>query len=163
MKTYYLLSLMLVSAFSVQAQTVLSSTSFELRKPVEEQQLLSAEHPENGDFYVFASDRNRIITFKYNSALFLRDSLSSVRPNSNFSNLVGYSFSDRTAYTYWASEDFTRIMGVGHNLENRAVSSTVFAYSYDKDTFVNAFSQDGSFYLVTVADEKDQLNISIFK
>lgn len=144
-------------------QTLLSSKKVELRKPAEKQQVFACADSLN-QFYVFASDKEKVTAFKYNPALFIRDSLSSGRPDGAFTFIAGSSISsDGNPFLYWASDDYSKIASVGYHFSRHSTVENSFRFSYDKETFLSSFSEQGVFYLTTVTDDEQKLNLYSFR
>ncbi|RZJ68467.1 MAG: hypothetical protein EOO50_01355 [Flavobacterium sp.] len=162
MKKILLFVFLLAIASPTHSQTLLSSRKLELKKPFDRQQLISFGDESDRNFYVVASDKEKTTAVKYNSALFVRDSISTKRPE-GFSNVSGYSVGpEGSPYVYWASDDFSKIAATGFDFGQHIGIEKQYAISYDKETFLNAFSYNGYFYILTVFDDEQKLKIYSF-
>jgi hypothetical protein len=165
MKKICLLLILLVSCICPSlSQTVLSAHKLELKKPWDSQQLLSATDPGSKQFFVFAADKEKVTVQKYNSAFFYRDSITMTRPERNYSFMAGYSFDQNANPTlYWASENFTKILSTSYNFNDHTTVPKAFAFSFDKETLLNSFTENGVFYILTLVDAEPKLILYAFK
>lgn len=146
-----------------RSQTLLSSHKLVLCKPFEKQHLVAAADPSGRHFFAFASDKEKTTALKYNTALFARDSIVVPRPGTDFEFIAGTSFdSSGMPFLYWASRDFSKLMSVGFDFGRHTFVEKTYSYSYEKETFLNAFDENGTFYLLTVLDEEQKLKLYIF-
>ncbi|RZJ73222.1 hypothetical protein [Flavobacterium sp.] len=132
----------------------------ELKKPYDKRQILASASPD-GNFYTFASDKNKAYCLRYNSALFFRDSLSMNVPDSD-AFAAGSSFDSGGAYLYWQSQNHDKLWVTGFDFQKRQSSKNAYTFSFEKETYLGSFSNDGIFYLLTVFDEEQKLKIRTF-
>ncbi len=157
----YLLILLLFCFGIGQGQTLVSSLKLELKKPFDKRQVFASPSPD-GTFYTFASDKSKVYCLKYNSALFFRDSLSMNVPDSDVF-LAGSSFdASGNVFSYWQSPTKDKLWVTGFDFQTRQTSKNSFSFSFEKETFLGSFSNDGNFYMLTVFDEEQKLKIRVF-
>lgn len=156
--------LVLLLAFVSYSQTILSSSELELKKPWDDQQLISTKDLKGNYFFVFAADKEKVIAQKYNAAFFLRDSLEIKRPEKKYSFMAGSSLDANSNPTvYWVSEDFTKILAVRYDFDSHASESKVFVFPLENETLLNSFSENGIFHILTLADDDAKLILYTFK
>jgi len=161
MKNLFLLLILLVAGVS-SGQALVASTSLELKKPWDRRQVFGAQNPD-GTFYSFAADKQHVTCLKYNSALFFRDSLKTKIPDDD-AIMSGASFgSDSRNHLYWTSPDFSKVFVVSFDFTNKSSTKTAFSFSFEKETFLGTFTDNGAFHFLTVDDEKQILRLRVFR
>lgn len=159
-KLFLFISFVFVQGF---AQTLVSTQQLELKKPWDKRQIACVSAVHGSTFYSFASDKQRIYALKYNQALFFRDSLSTTRPSKDVDYIAGTSFdSSGNPFVYWLSENRSKIVSTGFDFASRKSFEYPTSISFEKETFLNAFSAKGKFFLLTVSDEEQKLFLRCF-
>lgn len=144
-------------------QTLLTSTPLELNKSSNHHSILNAVNTNNNEIFVFASDKEKLTAIKYNSSIFFKDSLSIKRPDKDFS-LYGYSFNpEGTPEIYWTTSDLKKIKVTSFDLKNRTSSETSFELPLEKELILSSFSENNSFYIMTVSKTEDELKLYVFQ
>jgi len=160
MKTQ-LLAFLCALPIALSAQTIMHSLPLELERPSARQQLFLATDGTD-KAYVLASDNDRVYALAYNRALFFRDSLSTARPDRDYTSMSGYSTDAYGLTVYWAKPDFDKILACRYDFNTRTVSKSVSSIDYAKQTYLCSFSENGQFYIVTVADNAPLLSFYSF-
>ena len=161
----FLVVLLGLYCFSSFGQTILSSHYLNLKKPSAKQQFLTAVNTNNNQVFVFASDKETQTGYKYNSALFYKDSLSARRPDKDdYTTLSGYSFDDSgNPEIYWTSDDYKKILAVHFDFETNQVSNVTYTMDFSSEEITNSFSDNNIFYIVTSQKINSSLKIYMFR
>ncbi len=145
-------------------QTVLSSYPLELKKSRAYQQIINAENTKTHEVFVFGTDKENVTILKYNSALFLADTLVMSRPNLDYKILLGYSFDDNATPTlYWSSQDLKHILAVQYDLNAKTTVSLVYELPFLQEFILSQFQTDNGFYIISEKSTAQQLVLYIFK
>ncbi|MGK4566369.1 hypothetical protein [Flavobacterium sp. 3HN19-14] len=155
---FILIALFCVNGFG---QTILSSHYLKLNKPVSKQQFLTAVNKGNQQVFVFASDKENQTCYKYNSALFYKDSLSTLRPdNDEYASLSGFSFDKAgNPEIYWTSDDYKKILASHYDFESKKATSIPYTLDFNGEEITNSFSENNIFYVITLEKTKPLLKI----
>lgn len=146
------------------AQTLLIATDLELKKASSHHQALNAVNLNTNEVFVFASDKEQLTAFKYNSALFFKDSLSTKRPDNDFEQLSGYSFNaEGKPEIYWLDSDFKKLHAVSFDLQNRKTAEKTFEIPLEKEVVLSSFNENNAFYILSVLKTEDVLKLYIFQ
>lgn len=147
------------------AQTILSSRNIFLKKPASEQQFLAFTNTSNNSIVAIASDKEKIVASKYNSAVFFTDSIIIKKPEKKFKFIAGYNFNDDQNPTlYYATEDYKNIQGITIDFAAKTSANTFFTLpTIDKEIFLNSFTENNTFYILTATATKSELQLYIFQ
>lgn len=156
-----LFALFLLLPMGMWGQTVLHSFPLTLKKPADRQALLLATNDAKG-LYLLASDKERATVFSYNSAVFLRDSLSAERPDKKYAALAGYSCENNAFTVYWATDDLDKVLATRYDFQTRSVNTRLHTFDYGQQTLMASFTENGAFYVVTASDQKPELTFYRF-
>lgn len=146
----------------LSAQITLSSHHLELKKNSSYYEILTAANATNTQLAIIAADKETVTALNYNSAMFYTDSLSTTRPDSDYEFMAGYSYTNNNPTVYWADNDFKKIAAQHFNFETGIITQSLFEIPLDKERIVSTFSENDSFYLITLADKDDLLHFYIF-
>ena len=145
-------------------QVKLSSHHLSLKKPGDQQQILSALNSQTGEMTIFATDKEQVYSHKYNSALFLTDSLHMPRPEKSYTHMAGYSIAEEGyPELYWASDDLKQIMVTRYVYQNGLTSNQTFALAFEKEWALATFSTNNTFYILTKLGSQEKLKLYSFK
>lgn len=143
-------------------QTLLASHPLELKKAASYHQIINAVNNQN-QVFAFASDKEKLKVLKYSNALFFKDSLSVSRPDKSYDAMVGFSFEDNgNPYLYWSSEDYTKIQSQYFDFSNRTSSIASYQVSFKSEDILSAFSENNSFYILSLIQKEDKLKFYCF-
>lgn len=152
----------LLTSLASHSQTLLNSHSLELKKSSSYYQILNAVNNQD-QVFVFASDKENLKVLKYNKALFFTDSISVLRPEKDYEFMAGYSFEKNgNPYLYWASGDYSKIQSVYFDFEKNTASNTFHQISFKGETILNTFSENNSFYILSLPEKEPKLKLYVF-
>lgn len=145
-------------------QTLLTSIDLDLKKASFHHRTLTAVNSKNNEVFVFASDKDKLTAIKYNSFIFFKDSLSTNRPDTNFEQMSGYSFNEEgTPEIYWTENNFKKIKSISFDLKTRKTAENLFEIPFEKEHILSSFSENNSFYIMTVSKTEDELKLYVFQ
>lgn len=147
----------------LSAQTLLVSSPLELKKSSDFHQALNAVNEKTNDIYAFAADKERIHLLHYNSALFLRDTISINQPDKQYSSMIGYAFEENRPVLFLVSEDLKKIQQIGFDVKNKATSIKTSDFIPAAENFICSFTQGNTFYAITAPQKAQNLKLYIFK
>ncbi len=151
-----LVFVVLISVFNIiSAQTILNQYPIELKKSSSYFQIFNAENKEK-NYFAFITDKQKTTAVKYNSALFLSDSITISRPSNEYDFMAGVTFStDDSPNLYWSSKDYKRLQMIHFDFENHTTSYLTYVNDFERDKIVDAFVADNSLHIVSITpDEK---------
>jgi len=145
-------------------QTLLTSIDLDLKKASSNHRALHAVNANNNEVFVFASDKEKLTAIKYNSFIFFKDSLSINRPDKDFEQMAGYSFNEEgTPEIYWSETDFKKIKAISFDLKTRKTAENLFELPFEKELILSSFSENNSYYIMTVSKTEDELKLYVFQ
>ncbi|WP_131450766.1 hypothetical protein [Flavobacterium subsaxonicum] len=156
--------LLVVGCFNgLMAQVMVSAHYLDLKKSKAHHEALAAKEANNGQLVVFASDKNTLTALQYNRALFYKDSISTPRPDAAYEVMAGYSFNaDGNPQVYWANHDYSKITALSFNFATKAVATTAMRLPIQEETVLTTFSENNSYYILTLPKEGEKLHLYIF-
>jgi len=150
-------------SMAIFGQTLISSHPLQLRNSRNNHQLLNAVNSKN-QVFAFATDKEKLTALKYNQALFFSDSITTNRPDRDYELMVGYSFEDSgNPCLYWASRDFKKMHSISFDFENRTNKTENFQFTFPDESILNTFSENNSFYILTLPKKQDKLKIYVLR
>lgn len=157
-----LTALLIMGCFQgIVAQVLVSSQNLELKKSSNYNEIFAAKEAKDQELVVFAADKKTLTALHYNSALFYKDSLVTQRPDAPYALMAGYSYNDNGTQVYWASEDYTKIKTLNFNFNTRAITSSTMEIALQDDFILSTFSENNSFYILSLPEKGDKLNLYI--
>ena len=117
MKNIFFISFSLISMISL-GQIKLTSFQVELKRGVENHQMINFVDDKTNEIYTFVSDKETVTGIKFNSAVLVSNSLSTSKPF-NYQNIIGYSFSkNNTPVLHWITEDNKKIKSIEYDFSS---------------------------------------------
>jgi hypothetical protein len=146
------------------SQTILNSFPLDLKKLNGTEEILTAKNEQNGDFFVFAADRENITILRYNSSLFLTDQYKGPLKDIGDKSLVGYSFSaDGLPTLYWSTKDYGTIIAIKYFFGNKTSKNLNFVFTSEKQSIIAQFQLENSFNLLVKDLEEQTLVLYTFE
>jgi hypothetical protein len=116
----------------------------------------------NKNVSLFVSDRKEVSSFLLNESMQITDSIKTERPERKYTDIAGYINKDKNIRLYWSSEDHKEIYTQLYDTENHTVLNQEYALSLKNEKFVQNFSENNLFYMVTIVKESNLLKFYIF-
>lgn len=157
-----LFTLLALASFTASSgQTLLASHPLELKKSRNNHQILNAVNTKN-QVFAFASDKETVKVLKYSPYLFFSDSLTLTRPEKDYEFMAGYGFeSNGNPTVFWASSNFKKVQSVAIDFENKTSKATTFQFDFKDESILNTFSENNSFYILTLPKKENKLKFYI--
>jgi hypothetical protein len=146
------------------SQTLVTSCSIDLKKNKPFQQLLNVENPKTKEVFAFISDKENTTILKYNTALFLTDSLKMRRPNEIYKWIAGYTFEENgDPILYWSTADYKKGLAVQYQLNAKTISIFPYELPLQNEVILNTFYTNNTFYMLSQKVAEEKLVLHIFK
>lgn len=146
----------LISCGVLRGQTLISSFPLELKKSSTYHQLFHMPNTATNELHVMAADRDNLHWIRYNSALFLTDSISVSKAGTDFKSFSGFGFdSYQNPTAYAVSDDFKKITCVNYDITTKKITIRDIATDFGKETVLQVFSANTAFYILTVSEESE--------
>lgn len=110
----------------------------------------------------FASDTREVRAFLLNEKMKVTDSLKIARPENKYADIAGYNEYRSSPRLFWISENYKEIYSQYYNFENHSVSNQEYTLKLKDEKFVQYFSENNLFYMVTIIKESNILKFYIF-
>lgn len=137
------------------AQIKLTSFPVELKRGAENHQMINFVDEETNEIYTFIADKETVTGIKFNSAVFVSDTLSTAKPF-NYQYCIGYSFSaNHTPILHWITEDNKKIKSIEYDFSSKTKDYTATEITFSNETIVTSFTNKGIFYLLTDNNKND--------
>ncbi|MCA0348333.1 MAG: hypothetical protein LCH35_03630 [Bacteroidetes bacterium] len=154
MKNIYLFLFSFISLISF-SQIKLTSFPIELKRSAENHQMMNFVDKNSNEIYTFVADKETVIGVKFNSAVFVSDSIATSKPF-NFQYIIGYSFSKENNPTvHWITEDNKKIMSIEYDFSKNPKDYTATETIFSNESILASFSNNGVFYIITDNDKND--------
>lgn len=144
----------LISLISL-GQIKLTSFPVELKKSDENHQMINFVDEKSNEIYTFIADKETVTGIKFNSAVFVSDSLSTSKPF-NYQYFIGYSFSaHRTPILHWITEDNKKIKSIEYDFSKETKDYSATETIFSEESIVTSFTNNGTFYVLTNNNKND--------
>ena len=154
MKNILSLFFALISMMTV-AQIKLTSFAVELKRGPEKHQMINFVDEKTNEIYTYVSDKETVTGIKFNSAVFVSDSLSTPKPL-NYQNSIGYSFSsNKNPILHWITEDNKKIKSIEYDFTSETNDFNATEITISDESIITSFNNKGIFYLLTDNDKND--------
>lgn len=153
MKKIFFLCFLISTLGSVSAQTIVNRFPIELKKSSDYFQIFNAENDQK-EYFAFIADKEKITVLKYNSFLFLKDSISVARPNRNLDFMVGVTFTTNgNPNLYWASKDYEMVKMILFDFKTRTTSDLDYEINFTKSKIIDSFVAKNTLNVVSLTSE----------
>ena len=158
-KRSILLALLLCSIISF-SQEIVNSTPVALKKGKSVFQIVNDFTKETT---LFISDKEKVKAIRLNSDMQIIDSLSTERLNPKlYVGMIGYNEDKSNINLFWTSSSHKDIFIQQFNFDKPNSENKTYTLSLKDEKFVQNFSQNGKFYIMTVLKNSDKLKLYVF-
>ncbi|OXA81871.1 hypothetical protein SAMN05444397_105286 [Flavobacterium aquidurense] len=158
-KKIFFYSLLLSSLISF-SQEVVNSTPVKLKKNRDIFQIVNNEKKETT---LFISDKEKVKAIRLNEQMQITDSISAPRPNlKTYVGMVGYNSANANVRLYWSSDDYKEIFSQLYDFDSRKIITQEYVLSLKDEKVLQKFSNENTFYLLTVIKRSSTFKLHIF-
>lgn len=129
------------------SQEITSSIPIELKKDRDVFQFVDNE---SKTVTLFLSDKKKVNAIRLDENLKVNDSISTSRPDGDFSEMVGYIKNGNQYKLFWSSGDLKNILIQTFDFDSRKTATKNFRFELKKEKVIQIFSENNVFYIVTV-------------
>jgi len=158
-KKLLLASLFLTSLISF-SQEIVNSTPIELKK---NRGVFQTVNEEKKEVTVFVSDKIKVNAIHLNQKMEIGDSISTERPNTKvYKNMIGYNINNDNTRLFWSSDDYEDIFTQLYDFSSHKVLTQQYTLALKDQKFLQKFSENDNFYILTVVKKTNVLKLHIF-
>jgi hypothetical protein len=158
-KQSILLALLLCSIISF-SQEIVNSTPVALKKNKSVFQVVNDSTKETT---LFVSDKEKVKAIRLSSEMQIIDSLSTARLNPKmYVGMIGYNENKSNVNLFWTSSNHKDIFIQQFNFDKSNSENKTYTLPLKEETFVQNFSQNGKFYIMTVLKNSNKLKLYVF-
>lgn len=158
-KQSILLALLLCTIISF-SQEIVNSTPVALKKNKAVFQIVNETTKETT---LFVSDKEKVKAIRLNKEMQIIDSLSTERLNPKIYNaMIGYNERKSNSNLFWSSFNHKEIFIQQFNFDNLKAENKTYSLLLKDEKFIQNFSQNGKFYIMTVLKNSDKLKLYVF-
>lgn len=99
---------------------------------------------------LFLNDKEKVTSIRFDEKFNLKDSLSSVRPDKAYIEIIGYSQNKNDYFIFWGSKDRKEINSQYFNLTTKETRSTRINLELKKEKIIKELTINNVFYLITI-------------
>ena len=151
--------ILFLSTVSVFSQEATNSFPLELKGNRDVFQIVNEA---NKTVTLFVSDRKEVNAFLLNENMQITDSIKTERPEKKYTDIAGYIKGDKNFRLYWSSGDHKEFYTQLYDVEKHAISTQEYSLKLKDEKFVQNFSENNLFYMVTIVKESNLLKFYIF-
>lgn len=137
----------LVFTLNIFSQDLINSFELKLKSNNDVFQIVD-ESTNQVNFFV--SDRKKIFAFILDNSLEVKDSISTIRPERKFKDILGYSSANGKKYIYWATNKKDEIFSQEFDFSSRKTRgiSIGFSNGIENETYLESFVSDDKFFIL---------------
>ncbi len=111
---------------------------------------------------LFVSDRKKVLAFLLDEKMDIKDSTSTVRPERKYTDILGFSGEKSNPKLYWSTVGHSQLYAQFFDLKNNTVSTQDYALDLSKEKFIQAFSENKKFYVLSLITNSNFLKLYVF-
>lgn len=159
LKLQTIIALLFFGSSCIFAQTEVANISINLKKNRDVFQIVDEA---NKNVVLFLSDKIKVNAIKLNEQFIVSDSISTERPEKNYSEMCGYIQSNNKYKLFWSSQNSNNIQAQTFDFDTKKIENTTFNLELKNEKIIQKFSEKGRFYIVTVIEDTNNLKFYIF-
>lgn len=142
------------------SQEVVNSTPITLLKDRDVFQIVNEAKKETT---LFISDKLKVKAICLNEKMQITDSISAERPDHNkYTDMIGYNGDSKNPRLFWSSSNRKDIYTQMYDFNNHKVTTQFYFMPYKEERFLQKFSQNDKFYILTILKNSNTLKLYVF-
>lgn len=154
----FIVFFLLTTSF-VFSQTVVNSIPMELKKDRDVFQIIDDSKQETA---LFISDKYRIKDIRLNEQMLVIDSLSALRPEKKFTDMIGYNNSQGNSCLFWSSSNHKEIYAQLFDFGKKTVLNKNYSLALKDERYLQQFSTNEKFYILTILKNSNTIKLYVF-
>lgn len=112
---------------------------------------------------LFFSDKKNVRTIRLNETFDITDSISTIRPEKQYDDIVGYSATGSNYFTYWMGSNNKEILAQNFNFETHSTLNKSLTIDFEKEKTIKKITVNNVFYIINIVKNTSILNLYVFK
>jgi hypothetical protein len=154
----FILLLLLFSASFCFSQEIVTSIPLELKNKA----AFQVVNDSLKQAIIFLGDKLRINAIRLDQNMQPLDSLPAAKPEKAYDMMVGYNVSGTNPRLFWSSSDHEQIYSQFYDFEKKAVSGISYSIPFKEDRFLQFFSEQDKFYILSIIRKSNTLKLYVF-
>lgn len=154
----YILTSFLLSFISSFSQEIVKEFDLKLEK---KRDYFQVTNETDKEIILFLNDNEKVSSIRFDDKFSIKDSLSTLRPEKKYKEIVGYSHNEHNYYLFWASEDRKEINVQYFNFVKNETNSTPVNLELKKEKIIKELTINNTFYLITIVKNTSVLKFYI--
>lgn len=115
----------------------------------------------NKEIILFSNDKEKVSSIRFDEKFNIKDSLSTIRPDKDYTEIIGYSQNEDDYFIFWGSKDRKEINCQYFNFAKKETKSTPINLELKKEKIVKELTIGNVFYLITIVKNTNVLKFYI--
>lgn len=111
---------------------------------------------------LFFADKTDITSVRLDDKMQLIDSITAKRPEKGYDRMVGSNFDGNSPRLFWTSSNHEKICLQWFDFDKHAASTQFYELPYDGERFLETFSSQDHFVILTVLKRSSSLRLYVF-
>lgn len=157
LKKPFLFSLFLISLMTFSQEIV---REFDL-KLESKRDFFQIVNKNNKEVILFLNDKEKVSSIRFDEKFNIKDSLSALRPDKTYAEIIGYSQNKDDYFIFWGSKDRKEINSQYFNFAKKETKQTPINLELKKEKIVKELTIGNVFYLITIVKNTNILKFYI--
>lgn len=146
---------LLINSFISFSQEIVKEFDLKLQR---KKDFFQVTNEADKEVILFLNDKEKVASIRFDTKFEIKDSLSTLRPEKKYAEIIGYSQKDCDYFVFWASKDRKEINVQNFNFLKKEIKNTPINLELKKEKVVKEITINNTFYLITIVK-----NTSILK
>lgn len=157
LKNYIFLGLLFCCS-NLFSQEIVKEFDFKLERKRDYFQVTNEAEKE---VVLFLNDKEKVSSIRFDDKFEIRDSLSAVRPEKNYTEIIGYSHKDQKYFLFWGSKDRKEITAQSFDFDSKEVASKETKLELKKERVIKEITINNTFYLISIVKNSSLLKFYV--
>lgn len=150
-----LLFSLILNSFILFSQEVVKEFDLKLQR---KRDFFQVTNEADKEVILFLNDKEKVSSIRFNDKFEIKDSLSTLRPEKKYNEIIGYSQKEHDYFLFWASKDRKEIDVQYFNFQKKETRNTPINLELKKEKVIKEITINNTFYLISIVK-----NTSILK
>lgn len=154
-----LLVCFLFLGYNIFAQEMIKEFDLKLER---KRDFYQVTNKSKNEIVLFSNDKEKVSSVRFDSDFNIKDSISVVRPQSTYEEILGYTQKDENYSIFWGSKDRKKIFAQSFDFATKQINIKFFDLELKKEKIVKELTINNVFYIITLVKNIGNLKFYVF-
>src|SRR6218665_904260 len=137
----------ILSSFISSSQEIVKEFNLKLAR---KRNFFQVTNENSKEVILFLNDKEKVSSIRFDNKFEIKDSISTLRPEKKYTEIIGYSQKDQNYFLFWGSKDRNDINVQSFNFLTKETQAKPITLELKKEKVIKEITINNTFYLISI-------------